>query len=330
MTAARSAWAGAVLALALLAPSPGAAQPKEKDPAKEMAAKVAADAKVQFDAGQNEAEKGHLRRARALFLASKEILPTSATLLSLADCEVKLGLLAGAVRHYQDAVGLMNRLDRNLAPTKEKVVALEPRVPRLRIDLAAGAPEGSRVLIDGRAVEPSLLGTEMPIDPGNYTVAVSLSRHEERVYPVRLGEKDHKSLTVEPGELKAIYVPPPRKTATASASAAPAVAPESGSSGTAAKVVGFLMTGIGLAGVGVGLGVGFTPDNNTFLFDSREFGKWERNRATPFVAAFSLGGGLVLAQIGAAIAISGFKTAPATVQATAGPGGAALKVVMSF
>ena len=68
---------------------------------------VLATVAVQVAAGQAAVDKGELRRGRALFLSSLELHPAVGTLLNLADCEEKLGLIASAWRHFKDARPLM-------------------------------------------------------------------------------------------------------------------------------------------------------------------------------------------------------------------------------
>jgi hypothetical protein len=330
----RAAWT-AVLLAGLACQSPGAAQTKgaaakeaaaQDAAAKEAADKIAAAAKAKFDAGQAEVGKGNLKRARALFLASKELAPTSGAFLNLADCEEKLGRLADASRHYQEALGLLKISDRRVAFAKERIAALEARVPRLRIDLAPSSPPGARVLLDGRALDPSVLGTEMRLDPGSYTVAVSAPRREERAYPFKLEEKERKTLSVEVGEPKA--PPVPTTSASAAASATPAAPPEPPPPSSPLRPLGFVIGALGIAGIGVGLGIGF--GEKAFLLNVQPYGTGGGRPDLWLAATGAVAGGILIAEIGALLAIHGSQSPPATVQAAVGPNGAGLLVQTAF
>lgn len=152
-----------VCALLLLLALPGPALAQDK-----------AAAQALFDDGRKLLEAGDVAAACLKFAESQRMSPLPGTLLNLANCHEKLNLLATAWGEYREGLALARadgREDR-IAFVEERLAALEPRVPRLIIELAlelAGV-EGLVVLRDGVVLGPASIGTPMPVDPGTHVV----------------------------------------------------------------------------------------------------------------------------------------------------------------
>ena len=68
----------------------------------------------------------------------------------------------------------------------------------------------------------------------------------------------------------------------------------------------------------------------TFLLNSGRLPKQDVGPASAIIAVAAVGGGIVLAEVGVGLAVLGSKSAPASVRATAGPGGGGLSVTARF
>lgn len=291
----------------------------------------AAEAKAQFEAGQAAVEKGDLKGARALFLASRDRLSTAGTLLNLADCEEQLGLVASAWQHFQEAVPLLRVGDSRVVFANERATAVEPRVPKLRIDLAAGAPTGTRVLIDAREVPAASLLADVPLDPGDYTVTVAAPGRVDRNYPVKLAEKQRQTLSVEPGALEAIAtLAPTAPTASGSPVATVPVPPPVVESSNVLRNVGFTIGGIGIVGIGIGAVTGgiavqkkgdlqrLCPIPAQCTMDGQRMA--QEGKGLGIAATVGLTVGLPLLAVGVALVVVG-RRGVSTVQIAPAPGG---------
>ena len=105
-------------------------------------------------------------------VASHKLAPAVGTLLNLADCYERGGQLASAWARFHEAIALAQRLGR---PDREKTAReradrLEARLIKLTIK---GSEPGVEVKLDGNVLDPTVLGTPVPIDPGKHTIDAS-------------------------------------------------------------------------------------------------------------------------------------------------------------
>jgi hypothetical protein len=215
---------------------------------------VVATAKEQFQLGREASDKGDFAKARELFQKSYELHPTPGALLNLAVCEEQLGLIASAFVRFRQFADLVPSSDDRYASAKRRAAALEPRIPMLRIELAAGAPAGTTVKRDNIAVAGKNLGADLPVDPGKHAVVVTAPGREERRYEVTLAEGQKEALKVEPGAESAAQDPAPGASTTGPVTTAAPTAgiatPPPPSSGK--RTAGFVLGGVGVAGLAVG------------------------------------------------------------------------------
>jgi hypothetical protein len=185
-------------------------------PARRAAAQAgdAAAATALFQEGREAAKKGDFATACVKMEESFRLDAAPGTLLNLADCQEHLGHLASAWQRFTEATEKLPATDDRLAAVKARVAALAPRLPRLTIALAPGAPAGTRVTRDGKEVGPGSLGTSLPLDPGPHVVVAAAPGREDRRYSVDLAEGKSDRVTVEPGAPKGpTSAPPPEPTA---------------------------------------------------------------------------------------------------------------------
>lgn len=170
-------------------------------------------AEALFNRAQEHARSGAYRAACPLFAASLRADPQVGTLLNLAICEEKIGALAEALHHYREAIdklGAPGGDPRFLALARRRADELDPRVPRLTIRLAPGAPPGTRVLRGGEEVASTTLGVPVAVNPGAIEIVVRASGREDVRTTVDVTEGDRREVAVAPGlEMRAPGASPP-------------------------------------------------------------------------------------------------------------------------
>jgi len=230
--------------------------------------KPAPAAAALLDQGRKAADAGDWETACLKFAESHLLDPTPGALLSLADCEEKLGHVATAWLKYRKAVDTLPPKDPRLPAAKRKVAALEERLPWLTVRLAPGAPADAVVKRDGEQIGTSLVGVPVPVDPGKHVVVVTAPGRTEKWYDVPVSEKESRELLVEPGPgpgAPAAPAGPKREAPPAApepASAKPAPAPiapaldktplpreDEDESGSGLRTGGYVAMGVGIVAV---------------------------------------------------------------------------------
>jgi hypothetical protein len=147
------------------------------------------------------------------------------TLTNLGDCEAMLGQLAKAREHLQIAIDLarVNNDDR-LTNVRADFAAIDKRVPRLTLTIAAGAPPSTTVTRDGIALGEASLHAPLPVDPGDHAIVVEAPGFAAKSYTVRLTEGDQRELVVETGP--PLPKPPPANEGHREAPIAPRALPK--------------------------------------------------------------------------------------------------------
>jgi hypothetical protein len=201
-----------VTVLGLLAPS---AWGQDRDP-------LTADAL--FETARQSAESGNYAAACPKFAESYRLDPAPGTLLNIGDCEERLGHIATAWINYRKAIDLLPPKDARVAFAKKKVAALDKRIARLTVKLAAGDPSGTVVKRDGVEISASALGIAIPTDPGKHVVFVTAPGRREHKYEIDLAEGESREVVGEP--LKEDVPPAVAPVPVPSAPPAKAAAPE--------------------------------------------------------------------------------------------------------
>ena len=221
---------------------------------------AAAEAQTLFDEGRKLMNKGDFAHACPKFAASQEADPAAGTLLNLANCYQKNGQTASAWVTFKDAAGAARA---SKHPDWEKrasdhAAALEKVLSRLTVRLAPGAqaPSDSSLKIrrDDTTVNSSLLGTAIPVDPGNHTIEASAPGKKPFRASVDVGANgDRKEIVIPALE----DLPPAAPTAAPVADAA-ATAPafSDGRSGSGQRTLGLTLAAVGVASGIVGVVTG--------------------------------------------------------------------------
>ncbi len=120
--------------------------------------------------------QGKLAEACPKLEESQSLDPAPSTKYQLAVCYENNGRSATALAYYTEIAELAKAAgykDKEKA-ARDRAVALEPRVPRIVIEVpAAGRPGGLAITRDGAAVTEDQYNRPILVDPGEYTVEAS-------------------------------------------------------------------------------------------------------------------------------------------------------------
>ncbi|HSQ63856.1 MAG TPA: hypothetical protein VLM85_11610 [Polyangiaceae bacterium] len=288
-------------------------------------------AEALFREGRAAADAGNLTDACPKFKASYGLDPAPGTLFNLADCEERVGQLAAAWQHFHQLLDQLPASDDRRPYVQTHSQQIEPRVPRLRVVLAAGAPPGTEVVRDGEPLAAALLGVAVPVDPGAHRLVVHAPDRVDKVYELSLAEKDQQDLevtvgpvvprTVAPPKPVVVHVPPPPKRA------------------PPLRTVGFVVGGVGLVSAAVGavfggLALSDNGESNASCQGSvcssqQAVDLHERAKTEALVADISIFGGVALVAMGAVFVLAS-RRAEMHVVPTVGTSGAGLVLVGAF
>jgi hypothetical protein len=117
---------------------------------------------------------GKVHEACAKFADSQRLDPALGTLMHLALCHEKDHRPATAWSEFTDAVALAQtsgRRDREQF-ARAHVAALEKQLQKIVIEMQAPVP-GTVVKLDSQTLPSGIVGTEIPVDPGDHDLEVS-------------------------------------------------------------------------------------------------------------------------------------------------------------
>jgi hypothetical protein len=176
----------------LAALAPAAARAQTRDPAA---------AEALFREGRALSDAGDIAGACAKFRESDRLDPAIGTTFNIADCEERLGHVARAWTLFDEVAQRLPATDKRRGVAQQRAAALEPRLPKLSVRLAADAPADARVVRDGVELGSASLGTPLPVDPGEHVVVVSAPGRAERSFKIIVSEREIRALDVDVGEL---------------------------------------------------------------------------------------------------------------------------------
>jgi hypothetical protein len=229
----------AVLIAATVVAATAHAQPNESG---------SAAAEQLFQEGRKAMDAHRYAEACPKFLASQRISPAIGTLLNLADCYEKDGKVASAWARFHEAIALAQRLGR---PEREKTAReradkLEPRLIKLTIVSKTSSAE---VKLDGNVIDPVVLGTPLPVDPGKHGIEASAKGKKTFSTQIDVSERA-KTPSVEIPALEddttatnngTTNPPPP-----------PPPPPPGGEGLGTQRILGIAAAGVGVVGIGIG------------------------------------------------------------------------------
>ena len=151
-----------------------------------------------FREGRALVKQGKLQDGCDKFEASEMVEPSVGTLLNLGDCRERLGKLATAWAAFRKAEALSRSSGKDAkreAEARRRADRLEPQLPMLTI-LTAKQPAGVVIKRNGEKVEPGVLATEVPVDPGTYRIVAEAPGHKPYQLDVTLAVRGKRQITI--------------------------------------------------------------------------------------------------------------------------------------
>jgi len=237
-----------------------------------LMAQDAATAAALFDKGLAEMQARRFDAACPALAESYRLDPQPGALFTLAECFAEGGKVASASARYDEYIDLFSRMTPGQQAGQrgrdkialQKKQALQPRIPTLTLVLPKDAPAGTRIKRDGVVLNAPAIGTPLPIDPGEHVITSVVPNGPEHEQRISVAEAEKKEFTVElklpppppvdPAPATSGSAPPPAATTAppAATTSAPATTVKPTSGGSTGKTLGWITTGIGIAGIGVG------------------------------------------------------------------------------
>ena len=138
-----------------------------------------ATATAAYKQAEELAKQGKLVEACPLYEASYHADPKLGALLHAADCEEKIGRTATAWAEFTDAIELAAKLaDPRVDVAKRRAAALEPKLAKLHLAPPKQLIPGLVVKRDGADITV-LVGTDIPLDPGDHVVVASAAGYQD-------------------------------------------------------------------------------------------------------------------------------------------------------
>jgi hypothetical protein len=146
-------------------------------------------AQLLFQRGRDSLKNGRLQDAMRDLTESQRLDPKPGTLLNLALCEEKLGLLVEARAHLHQFEDVAQRDDDRRPLATRHLVDIDDKLPRVTIRLG---PEGAPAIVvrlDGRNLEKGELKSPLPVDPGEHDLVLVRPDGKERRIPFHIEER---------------------------------------------------------------------------------------------------------------------------------------------
>jgi hypothetical protein len=161
------------------------AHAEPSDPEKTLATTLFDDAKALLTDGKVPEACRKLEESRRLH-------PLPGTILNLAVCHEKEGLVASAFAEFREARLLAERDGRSdrVALADERMKAIEPRLSQLVVVVGADVDRSElRITRDATPLERAAWGTRIPVDPGEHIVEASAPGKKTRRIAVTVGRE---------------------------------------------------------------------------------------------------------------------------------------------
>jgi hypothetical protein len=243
-----------------------------------------AAARQLFDDAQKEIDGGKVEAACTKYAESNRLDPHLGTLLHLADCYEKSGKTASAwvsFRHAYEVAARTPNEEKRAALAKARAEQLETKLSRLTVDVVPQDGVDVEVQEDGSPVDRAAWGTALPVDRGTHSVSARAPGYKPWSTSVMLtGDGASAKVTVPslermPAESQsapalpvvaavapaaaapaALVVAPtpssPSEAASPGSAPPPSLDTHRGTAGSAQRVLGYAVGGLGLVGLGVG------------------------------------------------------------------------------
>jgi hypothetical protein len=155
-----------------------------------------------FKQGDELQRAGKYAEALDKFNRAQQVFSAPTNMLRIAECEAALGRLVESAESYRAVVrtplpaGSPPAFQAAVDQAKGELSQIEPRVPKLVVQVEPGNVPNEQMQIDGQNVPAALIGEPMPLDPGQHKVLVFAPGYASAEQPVTLKEHDTKTLSI--------------------------------------------------------------------------------------------------------------------------------------
>jgi PEGA domain len=218
-----------------------------------------AAAEALFDQGVRLMKQNSFSDACPKLEESERMDPAVGTLLYLGECYERVGKTASAWATFREASSLAN----NMSQTDRARVAgsraqdLEPRLSRLSIELSPDVARIAGVVVKrgSQRLDPSLYGTPLPVDPGEYSIEVSAPGYETWTTPIKVEAGGASASVRVPGLVKRPEEATPAQNPAgprADLNLNPTMTPPPKHGLSTGQTLGLVVGGVGVIGLGLG------------------------------------------------------------------------------
>ena len=274
-----------------------------------------AAAEALFDQGLRLMKQNSFNDACSKLEESERIDPAVGTLLYLGECYERVGKTASAWATFREAASLAgnsNQVDRaRIADSRAQ--DLEPKLSRLSVELAPEVARIADVVVKRgtQRLEPSLYGTPLPVDPGEYRIEVTAPGYETWTTPIKVEGGGASASVRVPGLVKsaaplaAPTATPPLPSGLGKQTPPPKLPPPATRPGlTTGQTLGLVVGSVGVVGLGLGTyfgvrAIGKNSDAEPLCRDNRcvqagiNLTEKAKTSAAAANIAFAAGGALV-------------------------------------
>jgi hypothetical protein len=161
-----------------------------------------AAARELFKEGDELQRAGKFAEALDKFNRAQQVFSAPTNMLRIAECDAALGRLVESAEAYRAVV--RTPLPPNSPPAfqaaveqaKAELAQVEPRVPKLVVQVDPANAAGQQLQIDGQMVPVALIGEPFPLDPGTHRVMVYAPGFVSSEQSVLLKERDTRRVVV--------------------------------------------------------------------------------------------------------------------------------------
>jgi hypothetical protein len=179
------------------------------------------------------------------FAESNRLDPAVGTLLNLGTCEAARGRVATAWELFRAAYEKLPPGDPRREFAKKHADELEPRLPKLTLSLASGAPPDTSVQEGDASYSGAAFGVPLPIDPGPHSFVVTAAGHQPSTVTVELQEGAEQTLEILVGA-------PTEEAPGPALATSPLADDKDHARHKDTRTIGWVLGGVGVVGIGVG------------------------------------------------------------------------------
>jgi hypothetical protein len=152
-----------------------------------------------FKEGDLLQRSGKLVEALDKFQRAQAVFDAPTNLLRIAECEAALGRLVESAEAFRAVLraplpaGSAPAFQAAVDQARAELAQVEPRVPKLVVDVQPPKVDKLQLQIDGQNVAAALVGASLPLDPGTHRVSVGAPGYATAEQQVILKEQESKT-----------------------------------------------------------------------------------------------------------------------------------------